>query len=217
MTQDHADRFIDDGHRLAHFADRVMVRCSRCGTPGIVQAPDADRARVTFRCGGCGFSLSRANDDPGGDDRGGDDWVGPVVITGHRACGHCGHHIRVSRSHPSRPGSVPKTLQAACPQCRRTQEITVTMLPSWPADRCIDPHFGLALQLSAATRQGVIWAYNERHLAALQAYVAAQLRVRRGGGNGAMFSRYPAWIKAAKNRDLVLKALSRLEAKLAAG
>lgn len=202
-----ADRFIDGGHFLTQFADRVLVRCSRCDAVGLVIATSEINPRQgVFRCAACGLNLARAKGD----------WVGPVVIKGYRACGQCGYRISSARSLPSCPASLPKTAKVTCAQCRQPQEIDVAVLPDWPPDRCIDPHLGLPLLLSAATRHGVIWAYNERHLAELKGYVAARLRIRRGTGNGTMFSRYPAWIKAAKNRDLVLKALGRLEAKLTA-
>jgi len=63
---------------------------------------------------------------------------------------------------------------------------------------------------------GEVWAYNFRHLAQLHCYVAATLRDERHGGNASWSSRLPAWMKAAKNREPVLKALDRLAAIAAA-
>lgn len=85
-----------------------------------------------------------------------------------------------------------------------------------PGDRCIDPHFEQSLYLKCEGRLGTLWAYNRDHLAELSGYVAARLRVRTGGGNGAMFSRMPKWLKLAKNRGELEKYLRKLEVLLGA-
>lgn len=79
-----------------------------------------------------------------------------------------------------------------------------------PEDRCCDPHFGLPLWLATGTRHGTIWAYNLRHLNELSGYVNAKLRTRQNAGNRTMFWCLPKWIKLAKNRDEISKALCKL-------
>ena len=61
-------------------------------------------------------------------------------------------------------------------------------------------------------RLGTVWAYNSKHIEELLGYVSAKLRVRQRSGNIAMFSRLPKWMKVARHRDEVTKALSRLKA-----
>lgn len=84
----------------------------------------------------------------------------------------------------------------------------------FPANHAIDPHFGHPLRLVASTRLGVVWAYNARHLTELRAYVSAMLRECRGSTNRSLISRLPRWIKLARNRETVLKALDKLAAQL---
>jgi hypothetical protein len=85
----------------------------------------------------------------------------------------------------------------------------------YEAIECIDPHFGLPLLLVEAGRFGPIWAYNAEHLAALKGYISATLRERTSSaGNKSLFSRLPAWMKTAKNRDSVSKRLAKLEGRL---
>ena len=72
------------------------------------------------------------------------------------------------------------------------------------------PWFRLPLLLTTSTPNGEIWAYNDRHLAQLRCYVAATLRDERRNNNASWSSRLPTWMKAAKNRERVLKALDRL-------
>lgn len=82
-----------------------------------------------------------------------------------------------------------------------------------------DPVFGLPLWLATPCCGEVLWAFNARHLEALEAYALAQLRERRrdsdhGWSNAAFTSRLPAWIKSAKHREEVAKGLARLRARL---
>lgn len=83
-----------------------------------------------------------------------------------------------------------------------------------------DPFFGLPLWLATPCCGEVLWAFNARHLEALEAPALAQLRERRrdsahGWSNAGFTSRMPNWIKSAKNRAEVEKALGRLGARLA--
>lgn len=83
-----------------------------------------------------------------------------------------------------------------------------------------DDYFRLPLWLATPCCGELLWAFNARHLAALEAYALAALRERRrdpahGWSNQSFASRLPAWIKAAKNRADVGKGLARLRARLA--
>jgi hypothetical protein len=81
---------------------------------------------------------------------------------------------------------------------------------------CGDSFSGLPLWLAAECRGRVLWAYNTAHLDFLEAFVSAQLR-ERGPilGSMSLVERLPAWIKDAKNRDDVIRAIHRLRAKAA--
>jgi len=59
----------------------------------------------------------------------------------------------------------------------------------------------------------LLWAYNFGHLDYLKNYVGAKLREAASGGKYALAWKLPNFIRLAKNRARVLKALSRLEAK----
>jgi DNA-directed RNA polymerase subunit RPC12/RpoP len=105
----------------------------------------------------------------------------------------------------------------ACDDCALTRE--------WTAERRRntvigvqlggpdDPFFGRPLWLRTPCRGKVLWAYNERHLDALAAYVAATLRERGDGPVMSMVACLPSWIKAASHRDDVLRAIERLRAR----
>src|SRR5207245_1634113 len=81
-----------------------------------------------------------------------------------------------------------------------------------------DPTLGLPLRLHGETRHGTLFAINEAHLSYIENYVRDPLRretVEPGGiRNQSIASRLPRWVKAAKNRDDVLKLIERMRARL---
>lgn len=200
MTQ----RFVDTGKYLSAFADEVLVRCIQCDDTGTVTAQWGPYGwSALFQCASCSLELK-----PG-------DWVGPVKLEGRQPCGYCGYKwLALSVDLPRSPVNLPVVLQKQCPECGHETAITVSVATARPSDQCIDPHFGLPLRLSKETRFGTVWAYNQRHVEELLGYVSAKLRVRQNASNGAMFSRLPRWMKVARHRDEIAKALSRLGAEI---
>jgi hypothetical protein len=77
-----------------------------------------------------------------------------------------------------------------------------------------DMHFGLPLWLQIPCCGDTLWAYNEKHLEFIENYVAAKLRVRRPNINQSFISRLPQWLKSAKNRAEILRAIAKLRGKL---
>lgn len=77
-----------------------------------------------------------------------------------------------------------------------------------------DPFLNYPLYLCENTKLGKIFAYHPEQLAIFKAYIQADLRENTTFHKG-YFSRLPTWIKSAKNRDLVLKAIGKLEQKIA--
>ncbi|MEM9863811.1 MAG: hypothetical protein AAF938_19585 [Myxococcota bacterium] len=85
----------------------------------------------------------------------------------------------------------------------------------------IDDYFELPLWLQETCGGRALWAYNERHLNVIRSYVAADLRERipdqeTGWSNRALTSRLPRWMKEARRRDDILRALDRMAARLPA-
>lgn len=198
-------RHRDDGSPLAAYADQVAVVCPRCGAPAWIAAawqPYAWRALLRCRCG---LRLDDASP-----------WQGPTELSGYRACGGCGHKwVSVRRSSALPPAHPPATLDASCARCgwRGPVPVDAGRLRDGSA---VDPHFGLPLLLQAPTRAGLVWAYNGRHLQTLAGFASAPLRERRGAGNRSLFSRLPVWMKLARHRPLLLRAVQRLQVQLAA-
>jgi hypothetical protein len=79
-----------------------------------------------------------------------------------------------------------------------------------------DAYFGLPLWLQTEVGDRLFWAHNLRHLEFIKTFVQATLRERnsdhtQGWRNQSVISRLPEWIKLAKNRKRVLKAIALLE------
>ncbi|HEX4497727.1 MAG TPA: hypothetical protein VIE43_18785 [Thermoanaerobaculia bacterium] len=199
------DRFVDTGKFSISFADHVLVACVRCRTPGAVEADGVpSRWHAHFSCDHCHLQLSSAEGSWGGDFK----WVG------RRPCGYCGHKwLSVCQVVAHSSGTAaPASVAVSCSECGRSSDVTVKVMRAQSDDHCVDPHFGLPLLLRDQSRLGVVWAYNARHLAELRGYIQAKQRVRRPSSHQSMFSRLPSWMKLAKNRETVLKSITRIEA-----
>ncbi|MDD9378365.1 hypothetical protein M8Z33_17225 [Streptomyces sp. ZAF1911] len=81
-----------------------------------------------------------------------------------------------------------------------------------------DPYFGVRLWLQAETRHGWVWAYGPEHLDLIRRFVRAPLREgipwRDHGRKMTVVARLPAWMQQARNRDEVLRAITRIHASL---
>ena len=71
--------------------------------------------------------------------------------------------------------------------------------------------FNLPLLLKTTIAPGEVWAYNNRHLNQLRCYVEATLRDERNNTGRSWSHKLPAWMKSAKNREKVLRALDVLK------
>jgi len=156
-------RFLDDGRRVIHFFERILVTCPECSRAAQVTRiaePEEDfplYAPRRLTCFGCGYYA----------DRRGNNYSQRNIIDG----------------------------------------------------AVVDPYFEIPLWLQMRTRHGLVYAYNAQHLEWLESFVAADLRERRQSDDGwvsSMASRLPRWVKAASNREEVLRSLTRLRRRLAA-
>lgn len=78
----------------------------------------------------------------------------------------------------------------------------------------VDWYFRLPLWLEIPCCGERLWAYNREHLDLIEKYVGAKLRERTSKGRNSFLSRLPKWIKSAKNRDEILKAIKKLKEKI---
>ncbi|MEM7260662.1 MAG: hypothetical protein AAF488_01635 [Planctomycetota bacterium] len=186
-------RFRDQKQYLAAFRAHVWVRCPRCRQRGEV-------TKDKFVCGSC--ALVQTDHGQG--------WAGMAKTTVRRPCGWCGRRLQKT---DRRIGPHPRKVAVHCSSCQYTNIVNAYWTPA-PEDGPYDPKFGLPLWLQTRCAGEVLWAYNAEHLEFLNSYVGAELREREPNANATLASRLPSWIKRAKNRPKVLRALRRLESKL---
>ncbi len=185
MTNSDEYRFHDDGARLVSYSDLIYVTCPHC---------DA-RATVTVRPGHQAQPVPPAQPSP------------PAQPAPHL--------------NPGALYFLPRRL--ACDRCGLTRDWrSDSPRPNPPAALLgapVDPFFRLPLWLQTPCKGETLWAYNERQLDIIERYVTARLRQRPASSASSdpaptsMAERLPRWIKAAKNRDDVLRAIERLRAK----
>lgn len=104
-----------------------------------------------------------------------------------------------------------------CPHCGtlrnykpRNEKYKIT---TEPKGRAVDPVFGLPLWFQADVRGNLFWACNRGHLDEIKSYVGSALRERQTTTHTTMVERLPKFIKDAKNRETILKAIDRLQRK----
>ena len=141
------------------------------------------------------------------------DWLDDVLVK----CPHCGNQAR-SQSQ-SFFNNTP--LSRETDKSRRFSCLSCGSSRNWHWDTFgvvhepVDPFTGYDLWLQSRISQGVVYVYNEYHLDVLREFVSSGVRGPIGfpGGlrNRTYFSRLPAWIKAAGNRDTIVRELDKLE------
>ncbi|CAL9616495.1 hypothetical protein [Streptomyces sp. enrichment culture] len=123
-----------------------------------------------------------------------------------------------------------RSVLVRCPRCARVAHYAqgrgqrLVCRSCGLSRRSTGPDDGFArpeLWLRTETRHGTLWAYNLEHLDLLRRFVAATLRERdpwyEHHRKMTCVGRLPAWIKRARNRDEVLRALDRLRMSVVTG
>ena len=191
-------RFDDDQTYLEEFLDEVWVRCPRCSATGIVQATAPySQSTPRFTCSGCALRLEGRHSR----------WFGTRSGVAHCRCGGCGRELS-RQIHGDDNASNQVDLR--CSDCNAVTSATVHWSYTRPGEPH-DPAFGLQLLLQAPCKGETLWAYNPRHLSFIAGYVAATIRERTPNYNASLASRLPDWIKVAKNRTAVMRAVRQIE------
>lgn len=192
-------RFYDDEAYLGSFLDQIWVACPSCAKSGQVLATIPHwKSQPQFTCASCALQLTGLRSR----------WFGPAKGIAKRPCGGCGRSL--AKEINSVGPEFSEEHQLSCPGCAWIGNAPI----HW--SYCVsglahEPAFGLSLILQTECKGNVLWAYNQRHLEFLENYVDAQHRERKPNSNGSLASRLPTWLKSAKNRDAVLKAIGKLK------
>lgn len=212
-------RSEDTGALTSDFTDDVLVVCPSCGERAHVHSG------TRLICPACG--LHKTREKPRLFAENGtcferapavNDWYGAtrLVATEPSRCKTCGSMVKIKtdiRSADSRPVVWAQESSGDCDNCNTNNIFNGLWVPFFTSNEARERNFGACLYLVEETSKGTLWAYNRKHAEALLDYISADLR---GVGNHltrTMVAMLPAWIKFAKNRKLVEKALGKLSGK----
>lgn len=164
--------------------DYALVHCPRCDDMAVRRA-----RRLT--CESCAYT-SELQPRP---------QIKPVNPPRGIMCPDCDHYVGTNWSY--------KQVQLIlCHRCGWTKKANARR--NWKVPKRQQPD---RLWLETDFRGERLWAVNEQHLRFLEDYVAAGVR-ETSSFNSTIASRLPAWIKSGKNREDLLRALTKLRARL---
>lgn len=183
------DPTIDPNIKIFNFGNNILVKCPKCEEKAISN-PDK------VLCSHCHFQHSVGK------------WVNRANGSIKGRCTYCGwpyaQSIILSNSDEGTDELI-----LDCEKCKTVNSAIIT----WHAgyiDSPFDPFFALPLWLQIAVGKDILWCYNQEHLIYIKHYVACVLRPP-SYSNNSLISRLPKFIKSKKNRNKIMKALSKLE------
>lgn len=188
---------------LGEFEENILVQCPHCcGQANVLKTGRLVTLNNTFsdgkfRCGHCFKSIDESA------------WYGPVNLsTINKKCGNCGIPLDVT----VKQDKYQPSMKVKCNSCNNEREYEVKWFGTFANNnQATDPIFGLPLWLQLSVGDNVLWAYNYEHLSHLKEYVSSSLREEKGINGRSMSQRLPNFIKLAKNRPRILKAIDKLE------
>ncbi len=193
-------RYTGDPKRLYDFMDEFTVHCPKCDGKGEVSVPSPfDNKNAVLKCTSCHYS-ERAID------------LIRHKPSGKAKCYQCLEFLDLTVIDGYR--SIPSYVNFTCKYCKTINKVNEnweSYIAKYNDSGIIDPAFGLPLWFVDEVRGQTIWAYNLSHLKEIENYVHAKLRERSTDRfKMTIVEKLPDFIKLAKNRDDVLKALQRM-------
>lgn len=197
-------RFTQPAYSTSHFSNKVWVKCPQCSEPGLVRT-NSDKVKsviptginpASYTCSNCDLDLTEKLK-----------WFGFYQGTISRPCGFCGVPI-FRQIKPTR--TPPESVSVTCESCEKEREYEVNWRKSLN-DWTIDPHFGMDLLIHISIKSNTLWFYNIDHLRYIRDYVQAKIRDDNNRHKYSLISNLPQWILAAKNRDIIVKKVTKLE------
>jgi endogenous inhibitor of DNA gyrase (YacG/DUF329 family) len=180
------------------FMNEFLVECPKCRSLAVVTTNQTfDTSNDKLVCSSCSH-IEKA-----------DDRIRHEAIV-KRSCDNCGKAIDITL--PNNKEKV-EELTTPCPHCG----IVRTYKPKndqyrlkYDGNGACDPIFNLPLWFQTNIKGELFWAYNRAHLNEIRDYVAAKLRERQTSTYTTMVERLPNFTKAAKNREVIIRAIDRM-------
>ena len=106
-----------------------------------------------------------------------------------------------------------KTARLFCVHCGYNKELTTAIKHTANAQMPANLFFDASLWLTAAFKNELFVAYNEKHLEYLERYISAGLREHKDRTHFTLLEKLPKFYHEAKNRDTLLKIIAKLKNK----
>jgi hypothetical protein len=187
---------------LYSYMREFSVECPKCKCEAIVTNDGTfrlDNGRLT--CRNCTYSENAS------------DLIRYKSIV-KRYCDNCGKQFEAI--YPSEKEPAPR-ITVPCPHCGTIQDYKPKIekyKAGYKSPGAVDPVFNLPLWFQVEIKGNLMWAFNRSHLSEIKSYVNAKLRERQTWKHTTMVEKLPQFIKAAKNREMIIKVIDKLERKL---
>jgi len=193
-------RYKETGY---YYAKYYLVECPKCGKEAIVSYNGNywSQRDAELKCPHC---LHKER------------YVDRLMYkaTVKRNCPDCGKNISAEQDNLKSPV---KEMTVTCPNCGFRAEYASNITSYIPSKQLNglkgDLIFNYPLWLQTNVKGNLFWAYNREHLEEIRIYVKAELRERQSWHLMTMVARLPQFIKDAKNREDILKAIKVLREK----
>ena len=204
-------RYLDNGiSNYQYYLSDQYVICPQCNKysilkyqPCVHQTQYLTEGEFSFTCQHCLYHLDSSNPNIKN---------GNYYIRADGRCQKCGGQWLHAEEKIVNSGSLPQFIEKTCTYCNFPTQFKEYSIHFKYNDQIGYTKFGLELYLKTSTRCGDVFVYNVLHLIELKSFIKANLRERNPNtGNSSYFSRLPVWIKSARNRKEILKAILRLE------
>ena len=200
------ERFQDENKWLGNFADEIFVKCPKCDSKSSIK-----RNKIECECGKC-YNYSNVFEckkcfykleEP----------LYQYVAFGNPYCNNCFEKYEFESQVLK---EKPEKYNARCPHCNFQEEwkpkVKKYILYSKIDDGLVrEQTYNFPLWFQEEVNKEIFWAYNQNHIDYLERYIQAGLRERNSkiNYNSSLVSRLPQFVKAAKNRDKLLKILKK--------
>ncbi|WP_310378136.1 hypothetical protein [Flavobacterium sp.] len=100
-----------------------------------------------------------------------------------------------------------------CTHCSCIKKSTTKFRKDGSIQTAAHSYFDAELWLLASFKNGIFFAYNDKHLEYLERYIAATLREHKDRTGFTILEKLPKFYHEAKNRESLLKIIAKLKTK----
>lgn len=100
-----------------------------------------------------------------------------------------------------------------CTTCGYNKEVTIQLSNNFAIQMAANQYFKAELWLKQNFKQEIFWAYNYEHLNYLESYISSLIREHRDRKHFTLIEKLPKFYHVAKNRDALLKIITKLKTK----